>query len=274
MNLAKKSLLHLFMICLSVLFLIPLLWMVSTSLKTPDQIFSSQVQWIPHPIAWNNYSRAVQYVNLLNAFKNTFFLSALNVTGVLISSSLAAYAFAVLKWKWRDAFFYLTIATMMLPEMVTLIPQFIIFQKLGWYGTFLPLIAPYLCGNAFYIFLLRQFFMSIPKELHEAASIDGCSELTIYRKIYLPLSVPVLSVVALFQFLITWNDLIKPSVYLIDQKQYTLSLALQQFKAQHGGTEWALLMASTTMVVIPVILIFFFAQKTFIQGIKMTGIKE
>ncbi len=274
MSLVKKSLLHLFMICLSILFLVPLLWMISTSLKTPDQIFLSQVQWIPNPVAWNNYSRAVQYVDLLNAFKNTVFLSVVNVIGVLISSSLAAYAFAILKWKWRDTFFYLTLATMMLPEMVTLIPQFIIFQKLGWYGTFLPLIAPYLCGNAFYIFLLRQFFMSIPKELHEAASIDGCSEFTIYRKIYLPLSVPVLSVVALFQFLITWNDLIKPSVYLIEQKQYTLSLALQQFKAQHGGTEWALLMASTTMVVIPVILIFFFAQKTFVQGIKMTGIKE
>ena len=274
MKIIKKLLLHLTMICLSMLFLTPLLWMISTSLKTPDQIFSDSIKWIPNPIAWTNYLRAIQYVDLLNAFKNTVFLSSLNVFGILISSSLAAYAFAILKWRFRNIFFYLTLATMMLPEMVTLIPQFIIFQKLGWYGTYLPLIAPYFCGNAFYIFLLRQFFMSIPKELHEAASIDGCSELAIYRKIYLPLSIPALSVVALFQFLMTWNDLIKPSVYLIDQKQYTLSLALQQFKAQHGGTEWALLMASTTMVVLPVILIFFFAQKTFVQGITMTGIKE
>ena len=163
---------------------------------------------------------------------------------------------------------------MMLPEMVTLVPQFVLFQKLGWYGTFLPLIAPYFCGNAFYIFLLRQFFLTIPRELHEAASIDGCSEFNIFKNIYLKLSVPALSVVALFQFLFSWNDLMKPSVYLIDQNQYTLSLALQQFKAQHGGTEWAMLMAATTITILPIVLIFFLAQKTFVQGIAMTGIKE
>lgn len=274
MKYLRKFFTHLFMVCLSILFLIPLLWMISTSLKTPEQIFSFNLIWIPNPIAWENYIKAFNYVDLLNAFKNTFFLCVVNVIGVLISSSLAAYAFSVLKWKYREMFFYLTLATMMLPEMVTLIPQFIIFQKLGWYGTYLPLIAPYLCGNAFYIFLLRQFFLTIPRELHEAASIDGCSEFTIYRKIYLKLSVPALAVVSLFQFLITWNDLMRPSVYLIDQNQYTLSLALQQFKAQHGGTEWALLMASTAMVIIPVVMIFFIAQKTFVQGITMTGIKE
>lgn len=262
------------MILMCIIFLIPLFWMVSTSLKTPEQIFADDIRWLPSPIAWSNYLKAIQQVDLLNALKNTLFISLLNVIGVLISSSLAAYAFAVLKWKFRDIFFYLTLATMMLPEMVTLIPQFIIFQKLGWYGTYLPLIAPYFCGNAFYIFLLRQFFMSIPKELYEAASMDGCSDFTIYRKIYLPLSIPALSVVALFQFLVSWNDLMKPSIYLIDQNQYTLSLALQQFKAQHGGTEWTLLMAATTLTVLPILLIFFLAQKTFIQGIKMTGIKE
>ena len=262
------------MVGLSILFLIPLFWMISTSLKTPEQIYSSDIKWIPNPIAWGNYIKAFQYVDLLCAFKNTLILSAINVIGVLFSCSLVAYAFAVLKWKFRDLFFYITLSTMMLPEMVTLIPQFIIFQKLGWYGTYLPLIAPSFCGNAFYIFLLRQFFMTIPYELHEAASIDGCSEFTIYRKIYLTLSKPALSVVALFQFLISWNDLMKPSVYLIDQKQYTLSLVLQQFKAQHGGTEWAMLMAATTIIVLPIILIFFITQKTFVQGIAMTGIKE
>ena len=162
---------------------------------------------------------------------------------------------------------------MMLPDMVILVPQFVLFQKLNWYGTYLPLIVPYFCGTAFYIFLFRQFFMTIPKDLHEAARIDGCSEFGIYRKIYLPLSVPVLSVVSLFQFLYTWNDLMKPSIYLIDQHQYTLSLALQQFKVQHGGTEWSLLMSAATLIVIPVIIIFFFAQRTFVQGVTMTGIK-
>lgn len=266
--------LHLVLLSLSLVFILPLFWMISTSLKTPDQIFLSDIKWIPDPLDWMNYVRAFQYVDLFTAFKNTLFLCFVNVVGVLFSSSLAAYAFSVLRWRFRDLFFYLTLATMMLPEMVTLVPQFVLFQKLGWYGTFLPLIAPYLCGNAFYIFLLRQFFMTIPRDLHEASSIDGCSEFRIYRKIYLPLSVPVLSVVALFQFMFTWNDLIKPSVYLIDQNQYTLSLALQQFKAQHGGTEWALLMAAATILILPIIIVFFFTQKTFVQGITMTGIKE
>lgn len=274
MRFPNKFLLHFFMILMSIAFLIPLLWMISTSLKTPEQIFSPDLKWIPNPIDWGNYLKAFEYVDLPNAFKNTLFISITNVIGVLFSCSLAAYAFAVPKWRFRDLLFYITLATMMLPEMVTLIPQFVIFQKLGWYGTYLPLIAPYFCGNAFYIFLLRQFFMTIPKELHEAASIDGCSEFSIYKDIYLKLSIPALSVVALFQFLISWNDLMRPSVYLIDQNQYTLSLALQQFKAQHGGTEWSLLMASTTIIILPIIIIFFFAQKTFVQGIKMTGIKE
>ena len=274
MKQAKFCFLHLVLISMSLLFLIPLLWMISTSLKTPEQIFLGEVKWIPEPIAFENFIMAFKFVNLLSALQNTLFLAVLNVVGILFSCSLAAYAFSVLKWRFRDLFFYITLATMMLPEMVTLVPQFDLFQKLGWYGTYLPLIAPYFCGNAFYIFLLRQFFLTIPKELHEAASIDGCSEFAIYRDIYLKLSIPALSVVALFQFLFTWNDLIKPSVYLIEKNQYTLSIALQQFKAQHGGTEWALLMAATTMIIIPIIVIFFFAQKTFVQGITMTGIKE
>ena len=265
---------HLLMLTVSFLFLLPLLWMISTSLKTPEQIFLQDIKWVPNPLTLENYTKAIQYVDLISAFRNTLSLCVVSVLGVLISSSLAAYAFSVLKWKFRDLFFYLTLATMMLPEMVMLVPQFILFQKLKMYGTFLPLIAPYFFGNAFYIFLLRQFFMTIPKDLHEAALIDGSSEFAIFRKIYLPLSVPALSVVALFQFLVTWNDLMKPSVYLINQNQYTLSLALQQFKAQHGGTEWGLLMAAATILVLPIVIIFFFTQKTFVQGITMTGIKE
>lgn len=270
----KKLLRHSLMIFLSLIFLLPLFWMLSTSLKASHELFTSEVKWLPSKFLFENYLKAVQYVDLFNCFKNTLFLCILNVIGVLIASSLAAYAFSVLKWRYRELFFYLTLSTMMLPEMVTLVPQFILFQKLNFYGTFLPLIAPYLCGTAFYIFLLRQFFLTVPYELHEQASIDGCSEFHIYKKIYLPLSIPALSVVALFQFLYTWNDLMKPSIYLIDQNQYTLSLALQQFKAQHGGTEWALLMAASAIVIFPIILIFFILQKTFIQGIAMTGIKE
>ncbi len=274
MKILRSCFLHFFLLLTSFLFLIPLFWMISTSLKTPEQIFLPDIKWIPNPVAWQNYLIIFKYFNLVQYFRNTLFLCIVNIIGVVISCSLAAYAFSVLNWKYKNTVFYITLATMMLPEMVTLVPQFIIFQKLGWYGTYLPLIAPQFCGNAFFIFLLRQFFLTIPKELHEAASMDGCSEFTIYRKIYLALSVPALSVVALFQFLYTWNDLMKPSIYLIDNNQYTLSLALQQFKAQHGGTEWALLMASATVIILPIIVIFFFTQKTFVQGISMTGIKE
>lgn len=270
----QKFSLQILLISISLIFLIPLFWMVSTSFKTPSELFLSKVQFLPKAFAFHNYLEVFRHVDLISAFQNTFLLCLLNVFGTVFASSLAAYAFSVLRWKFRDLFFYLTLSTMMLPEMVTLVPQFVLFQKLGMYGSFLPLIIPQLCGSAFYIFLLRQFFLTIPKELHESASIDGCSEFDIYRKVYLPLSIPALSVVALFQFLWTWNDLMKPSIYLINKNQYTLSLALQQFKAQHGGTEWNLLMACATLFVLPVVLLFFLMQKTFVQGIKMTGIKE
>ena len=274
MRFKYSFILHFILLFVGLILLLPLFWMISTSLKSPDELFLPEIRWIPTSIRFDNYINVFQVVDLIGAFKNTIFLCFLNVFGVIFGSSLAAFAFSVLKWRYRDLFFYLTLATMMLPEMVTLVPQFILFQKIGFYGTFLPLIAPYFCGQAFYIFLLKQFFLTIPKELHEAASIDGCSEFHIYRTIYLPLSIPALSVVALFQFLVTWNDLIKPSIYLINEEQYTLTLALQQFKAQHGGTEWSLLMAATTLTILPIIFIFLFAQKTFVQGIAMTGIKE
>ncbi len=274
MKIIRSFLIHSLLFTTSFLFLIPLFWMISTSFKTPEQIFLPDIKWIPDPISWQNYLIIFKYFNLFQYFRNTLFLCILNAIGVLVSCSLAAYAFSILNWKYKNIVFYITLGTMMLPEMVTLVPQFILFQKLGWYGTYMPLIAPQFCGNAFFIFLLRQFFLTIPRELHEAASIDGCSEFSIYKNIYLTLSVPALSVVALFQFLYTWNDLMKPSIYLIDNNQYTLSLALQQFKAQHGGTEWALLMASATIIILPIVVIFFLTQKTFVQGITMTGIKE
>ena len=162
----------------------------------------------------------------------------------------------------------------MLPDMVLLVPQFLLFKYLGWYGTMLPLIVPFFCGLPFYIFLLRQFFLTIPKDLAESARIDGASELQIWWGIYMPLSKPALFIVALFQFLIAWNDLMKVSVYLIDDNQYTLSLALQQFQSRLGGAEWGPLMAASAIMIIPIIILFLFAQKSFVQGIQMTGIKE
>ncbi len=265
---------HALMSFLSLIFLIPLIWMISTSLKTPDQLYTDKIQFIPSPIDFSNYVKAFTQVNILQAFKNTLFLCLVNIIGVVLSCSLAGYAFAIFNWKFKELFFYITLSTMMLPDMVTLVPQFIFFQKLGLYGSLLPLIIPFIFGNPFFIFLFRQFFLSIPKQLRESASIDGYSEFQIYKNIYMPLSTSVISVVVLFQFLATWNDLIRPSVYLINQNQYTLSLSLQQFKSQHGGTEWSLLMAASSMIVVPVIILFFFTQKSFVQGLTMTGMKD
>jgi multiple sugar transport system permease protein len=155
-----------------------------------------------------------------------------------------------------------------------MVPQFILFKSLGWYGTMLPLIVPYFCGLPFYIFLLRQFFLSIPRDLADSARIDGASEFIIYKDIYMPLAKPALMVVGLFQFLISWNDLLKPSIFLIDESQYTLSLALQQFQSKLGGAEWGPLMASVVIMVVPVVILFLITQKYFVKGIAMSGLKE
>ncbi len=255
-------------------FIVPLMAVLSTSLKGSEQIYNSSFSFIPDPVFWTNYIAAINKIDFFKCFFNTLYISFFNVFGVLIASSLAAYAFAVLKWKYREIFFFITIATMMLPDMVLLVPQFLLFKYLGWYGTMLPLIVPYLFGLPFYIFLLRQFFMSIPKDFAESARIDGASELQIWWDIYMSLSKSALFVVALFQFLITWNDLMKPSVYLIDENQYTLSLGLQQFQSRLGGAEWGPLMAASAVMIIPIVLLFIFAQKSFVRGITMSGLKD
>lgn len=265
---------HGLLIALCLMFLTPFTAIISTSLKGSAQIYNSNFELVPQPFVWANYIDAVFKIDFLKCFFNTLYIAFFNVIGVVIASSLAAYAFAALKWRGRDGFFFVTIATMMLPDMVLLVPQFLLFKYLGWYGTMLPLIVPFFCGLPFYIFLLRQFFMTIPKDLAESARIDGASELQIWWDIYMPLSKPALLIVALFQFLLSWNDLMKPSVYLINENQYTLSLGLQQFQSRLGGAEWGPLMAAAVIIIIPIVVLFLFAQKSFVQGIQMTGLKE
>jgi len=179
---------------------------------------------------------------------------------------------AIIPWKGRDFVFFLILSTMMLPYQVVMVPLFTVFTKLGWIDTFLPLIVPAFFGNAFLIFLLRQFFMSIPKDLTEAARIDGCAEIQIYRRVILPLSKPAMATVALFSFMGAWNDYLGPLIYLFDQGKYTLSLGLAMFSSQYGSY-WGMLMAVSTVVTLPIIILFFFTQRTFIQGITMTGLK-
>lgn len=256
----------------------PLVWMMSTSLKVDEQIYAREGQnlavsltsLIPDPVKWSNYSEAVKTVPIGAYLRNTLMLCFANVLGAVLSSAIVAYGFARLKFRGREVLFMLMIATMALPSQVTMIPVFALFRYLGWYGTFLPLIVPLFCGVPFFIFLLRQFFRTIPEELAEAARIDGAGELRIFGQLMLPLAKPALATCALFQFLGTWNDFFGPLLYINDPSRYTLAYGLQQFMSSYGG-EWAQLMAGACIFTIPVIILFFLAQRTFIQGIATTG---
>jgi multiple sugar transport system permease protein len=275
-----RLVIHLILLAGSFVFLFPLFWMISTSLKPVEETMLSPPRWIPSALHFENYvkavaygSKALGYIPFLEYGKNTLLLCVLVVSGTVISSALIAYGFARLQWPGRNTLFGITLATMMVPFPVLMVPMFVLFRHLGWVGTFRPLWVPAWFGTAFDIFLLRQFFLTIPRELSDAAVVDGCSELQVFRHVILPLSRPALAVVALFSFLYTWNDFIGPLIYLSDQRMFTLSLGLQFYQSQAGGTEWHLLMAAATIVVLPIIILFFFAQRTFIQGIALTGIK-
>jgi multiple sugar transport system permease protein len=204
---------------------------------------------------------------------NTLVICAGTVVGTLLSNSLIAYGLARIEWPGRNLLFVLLLGTLLLPFQVTLIPLFIMFAHIGWVDTYLPLIVPAFFGNAFFMFLLRQFFMGIPRELGEAVRIDGGSEFTIFWRIVLPLSKPALAVVALFAFINTWNDFLGPLVYLRTQSKYTLAIGLNTFLGQYGS-QWSWLMAASALVFIPIVILFFFTQRLFIQGITFTGSKE
>ena len=263
---------HLVLLALGLFFVLPFYWLVSTSLKSDLEVFKMPPVWVPKELLWGNYARAVSYVPFFLFLKNTLVISGLSVVGTVLSSSLVAYSFSRIKWAGREPLFFLLLATMMLPGQVTLIPVFAIFRTLGWIDTILPLVVPSFLGTAFYIFMLRQFFMTIPLELSDAARIDGCSEWEIYRRVIVPLSRPALATVGLFTFINSWNDYLGPLIYLNDERKATLSLGLQQFVSQHGA-EWSLLMAASTLMTLPIIVLFFLAQRTFIEGITLTGVK-
>ncbi|HTV19289.1 MAG TPA: carbohydrate ABC transporter permease [Polyangiaceae bacterium] len=212
-------------------------------------------------------------VGFFTFFGNTVLVCVLGVIGTVLSNALVAYGFARLRWRGRDAFFALTLATLMIPYPVLMVPLFGIFEQLGWIGTLLPLWVPAFFGSAFNIFLMRQFFRTLPIELSEASRLDGASELRTFWQVILPLSRPVLAVSALFHFLHAWNDFLGPLLYLTRRHTFTLGLALQNYQTTHGGVQWHFLMAASTVIVVPVLLVFFFAQKTFVQGIATTGSK-
>jgi multiple sugar transport system permease protein len=265
----------------SAMFALPLLWMLTTSLKTLPEAMSYPPTLLPRTPQPSNYVAVVNNpkVDFRLFARNTLIIALLSVVGMTLSSSLVAYGFAKIRFKGRGFLFAVMLATMMIPFPVTMVSLFAIFRWIGDHtpiqmlGTFRPLWAPAWFGSAFNIFLLRQFFMTLPDELCEAARIDGCSEFGIYWRIMLPLARPALTVVALFTFMGVWNDFLGPLVYLQRPQQYTLALGLQTFQSQHGGTEWHLLMAASVLVIVPVLVLFFLTQKTFIQGIATTGMK-
>lgn len=267
-----QSVAHLLLVFFGIIFALPFFWQLSTSLKPDAQIFLLPPQWIPNPIQWSNYPNALTYIPFFLYFRNTLYIAIFNVFALLISCTLVAYGFARINWPGRNIVFGILLATLMIPYPVTLIPTFLIFRALGWVGTPNPLTWPAFFGGPFYIFLLRQFYMTIPQELSHAAKIDGASEFSIYWRIILPLSRPALATVALFTFLANWNDFLGPLIYLSDKQQYTLALGLYGF-AGARRTEWGLLMAAGTMTVLPIIVLFFLAQRTFIQGVTLTGTK-
>ena len=277
----KRMLVHAALLVICALALLPFLWMVSTSLKTLDATMSYPPQWWPAPFQWQNYADVFrsEKANFLLWTRNTLIVAVLVVAGTTLSSAVVAYGFAKVRFRGRGALFALMLSTMMLPFPVTMVSMFALFKWLGdttgmqWIGTFKPLWVPAWFGSAFNIFLLRQFFMTIPNELSEAARIDGCSDFGIFWRIILPLARPALAVVALFAFMAVWNDFLGPLVYLQRPEQFTLALGLQNFQSKAGGTSWHLLMAASTLVVLPIVLLFFLAQRTFIEGIATTGTK-
>ncbi|HMN29450.1 MAG TPA: carbohydrate ABC transporter permease, partial [Caldilineaceae bacterium] len=250
----------------------PFGWMLATTLKEGPQVCTWPPVWSPSPGRLDNYTKAWSMLPFAQFYWNTIRITFLSIIGTVISCSLAAYGFARLRFRGRDLLFVILLATLMLPSQVTLIPQYIWFARLGWVNTYLPLIVPAFLGNPFSIFLLRQFFMSIPHELDDAAKIDGCSFFGIYSRIIMPLSKAAVGVVAIFSFTYNWNDFLNPLIYLQSIEQFTISLGLRMFQT-NTYVDMQSLMAMSVVALIPQLVIFFLAQRHFVQGVVLTGIK-
>ncbi len=258
--------------CIALALALPLLWLVSTSFKTGAQTFLMPPKWIPQPIVFSNYPEAFRAVDFARYFWNTLYVTLASTAGTLLTASLAAFAFARLRFPLRGPLFGVVLSTIMLPGIVTLIPTFILFRALDWIDTFKPLVVPnWLGGGAFSIFLFRQFFMTLPLELDEAARVDGASNFLIYWRILLPLSTPVLATVAIFSIIYNWNDFFTPLIYLQSPEKWTMAIGLQSFKDLYS-TSWNLMMAASTVMIAPLLALFFTAQQYFTSGIQMSGI--
>ncbi|MGD2158563.1 MAG: carbohydrate ABC transporter permease [Anaerolineales bacterium] len=269
---ARAVIVYGLLILLSLVFLFPFFWMLTSALKPEYQIFIWPPQWLPDPIQWSNFEEA--FGNPLLPFdiffKNTMILEVAMIAGRLISSTLVAYGFARLRAPGKNVLFVILLATLMLPRPSILIPQFILFSELGWINTFLPMIVPAWFGEAYAIFLMRQFFSTIPRELEEAAYMDGASTLQVIRHVIVPLSVPVLTVITILSFKDIWNDFLSPLLYLNEIDKYTVSVGLAYFNGQFN-VKMNQLMAASVVTMMPVLILFFLAQRAFVEGITLTG---
>jgi multiple sugar transport system permease protein/sn-glycerol 3-phosphate transport system permease protein len=258
----------------AVTIMVPFYWMISTSLKAPGNLYLYPPQWIPNPVRWNNFREVWETVPFATFTKNTAVIVILVMIGTLLSCSFSAYGFARLRAPGRDFIFLMVLATMMLPSAVTLVPTYIAFNKLGWINSILPLVVPSFFGAPFYIFLLRQFYLSIPKEIEESGRIDGASSFRIWWDLMLPLTKPALATVAVFTFFATYNDFFGPLIYLNSESKQTIAVGLSYFTGSRNvGPQMHLLMAMTLMATIPSLIVFIFAQRYFVQSIVTTGLK-
>jgi multiple sugar transport system permease protein len=276
-NVRNLAAVYLVMIVLGIIFIFPFFWTVSSSLKQVWELTTFPPTWLPETPQWQNYTYVLQKVPFLRWTWNSIVVVLLSTVGTVISASIVAYSFARFRYRGRNLIFILTLATMMLPAQVTLIPQFVLFHKLGWIETIRPLWVPsWFGGGAFFIFLFRQFFLSLPRELDEAALIDGAGYPRIFWNILMPLSKPVVATVAVISFIAGWNDFINPLIYLHTPDKYTLAVGLNYFRSlpeTSGMPTQHLLMAASVMVIAPVLIVFFSAQRYFVQGIVLSGIK-
>jgi multiple sugar transport system permease protein len=263
---------HLVLLFIAAVSLLPLIYMVSTSLKPNGMEYEFPIKWIPNPAAWSNYPKAFTSIPTLTFLKNTLVITSVCLIGEVLSSSLAAYGFARLRFPGREFFFVLMLSTLMLPYIVTMIPLFVLFRTLGWINTLLPLTVPaFFGGHPLFIFLLRQFFLTLPTELDDAAKIDGAGLFRIWWSVLMPLARPAIATVTILSLVFHWNDFVAPLIYLNSQANFTLSLGIRLFQDQYR-TYFNLTMAYSTMMTLPIVLVFFVFQKYFIRGISMTGL--
>lgn len=275
-NILDRVLRHAVLLLFCVFFVLPWFWMLTTSLKTMGQVVEVPIRWIPSPVFVENYPNAFfrdPNQPLLLYMQNTIVVAALSLIGAVLSNTVVAYGFSRIQWPGRNVIFMIVVATMMLPYQVTMIPLYLFWRQVELTNTYWPLVFPAWVASPYLVFLLRQFFMTIPLELSDAARMDGASEFRTLWQVIIPLAKPAIAVVALFQFISAWNDFLGPLIYLQDKSKFTIALGLRNMQNAYGLSNFGEIMAASTVTILPIVIIFFIAQRTFIQGITFSGIK-